>query len=43
MRNWQFCFLIDEYYEKFSNHGLMENKEEVDGTKAVKSKYVLNF
>ena len=30
MMNWQFCFLSDEYYEKFPNHGLMENKEEVN-------------
>jgi len=26
MNNGQFCFLSDEYYEKFPNHGLMENR-----------------
>ena len=31
MVNWQFCFLTDEYYKKFPNHGLAENKEEVNG------------
>jgi hypothetical protein len=31
MINWQFCFLTDEYYAKFPNHGLLENKEVQNG------------
>ena len=31
MKNWQFCFLSDEYYERFPNHGLMKNKEDGEG------------
>ena len=31
MKEWQFCFLKDEYYAKFPDHGLLMNKEEVNG------------
>ena len=31
MEEWQFCFLTDEYYAKFPDHGLLVNKEKIDG------------